>query len=142
MILIREATAVDIPAIFDIRLSVNENILTNTNAVTPEVCKQYLETNGKGWIAEIDGVAVGFSIASSQDNSIWALFVRPESEGKGAGKALLNVAVAWLFNNGATEITLTTGAGTSADIFYQRQGWRRGKIDDDGEVRFTKLRPF
>lgn len=142
MILIREATAVDIPAIFDIRLSVNENILTNTNAVTPEVCKQYLETNGKGWIAEIDGIAVGFSIASSMDDSIWALFVRPEFEGKGAGKALLNVAVAWLFANDAHEITLTTGAETSADIFYQRQGWRRGDIDEDGEIRFTKLRPF
>lgn len=139
MILIREATTDDIPVIFDIRLSVKENILTNTNAVTPEICKDYLETNGKGWIAEIDRVAVGFSIASSKDNSIWALFVRPEFESKGAGKALLNAAVAWLFANGANEITLTTGAETSADQFYQQQGWRRGEIDDDGEVRFSVL---
>jgi len=142
VILIREARADDIPAIFDIRLSVKENILTNVNAVTPEVCKDYLETSGKGWIAEIDGVAIGFSIASSQDNSIWALFVRHGSEGKGAGKALLNAAVGWLFTKGADEITLTTGAGTSADRFYERQGWLRGAIDDDGEVRFTRLRPF
>ncbi|MBL8182114.1 MAG: GNAT family N-acetyltransferase [Blastocatellia bacterium] len=127
---------------FDIRLSVKENILTNVDAITAEVCIEYLETNGKGWIAEIDGLTVGFSIASSNDNSIWALFVRPESEGKGVGKALLDAAVAWLFANGATEITLTTGAGTSADQFYERQGWLRGAIDDDGEVRFTKLRPF
>ena len=135
MILIREATTDDIPLIFDIRLSVKENILTNTNAVTPEICKDYLETNGKGWIAEIDRVAVGFSIASSKDNSIWALFVRPEFEGKGVGKALLASATTWLFANGATEVTLTTGAGTSADRFYERQGWRRGELDEDGEVR-------
>ncbi|HMT07747.1 MAG TPA: GNAT family N-acetyltransferase [Pyrinomonadaceae bacterium] len=138
MIVIREATAADIPVIFDIRLSVKENILTNTNAVTPEVCREYLETNGNGWIAEIDGVAAGFSIASSKNNSIWALFVRPEFESQGIGKALLNQAVAWLFTNGATEITLSTGAGTSADEFYQRQGWHRGETDDDGEVRFTR----
>lgn len=142
MILIREATSDDVPVIFDIRLSVKENILTNTNAVTPEVCKEYLETNGKGWIAEIDGVAVGFSIASSRDNSIWALFVRPESEGKGVGKALLASATSWLFANGAIEITLTTGAGTSAHRFYQKQSWQRGDIDEEGEVRFTLPRPY
>ena len=139
MILIREAAANDIPAIFEIRLSVKENVLTNVNAITPEVCKEYLEINGKGWVAEIDGVAVGFSIASSKDNSIWALFVRPESEGKGVGKALLNAAVAWLFANGADEIKLTTGAGTSADRFYEQQGWLRGAVDKDGEVRFSLL---
>lgn len=139
MIVIREATTADIPEIFDIRMSVKENILTNTNAVTPEVCCDYLETNGKGWIAEIDGVAAGFSIASSKDNSIWALFVRPEFEGRGAGKALLNAAVAWLFGTGANEIGLSTGSGTSADIFYQRQGWQRGETDEAGEVKFSLL---
>lgn len=142
MISTREATAEDIPVIFEIRLSVKENILTNTNAVTPDVCLEYLESNGKGWIAEIDGLAVGFSIASSKDNSIWALFVRPEFEGRGAGKTLLNAAVAWLFAKGANEITLTTGAETSADRFYQQQSWLRGEIDDDGEVRFILPRPY
>ena len=60
----REATLTDIPAITDIRMSVTENVLSDPGKVTPAICADYLCVTGKGWLCEVDGEVVGFSIAS------------------------------------------------------------------------------
>jgi GNAT superfamily N-acetyltransferase len=135
-LIFREATVEDIPALSEVRLSVVENVLSDPHRITREACVGYLSAAGKGWLCEVDGVVSGFSVASLADASIWALFVRPEFEGRGIGKRLLRLATDWLFEAGAQRITLSTGAGTRADRFYERQGWRRGEIDEAGEVRY------
>jgi GNAT superfamily N-acetyltransferase len=132
----REATVEDIPALCEIRLSVRENVLSDPRKVTPEMYADYLSASGRGWVCEINGEAVGFSVASSKDASIWALFVAPGYEGRGIGTRLLGLAVDWLFEVGASSIGLSTEAGTRADRVYERQGWRRGQIRPDGEVGF------
>ncbi|EKU79782.1 hypothetical protein HMPREF9710_04978 [Massilia timonae CCUG 45783] len=137
----RRATAADIPQMSRVRLSVFENRLRDPARVTPRMYEDFLEKDGRGWIAQVDGVTVAFSYANRLDGSIWALFVDPAHEGKGLAKALLGLVTAWLFEQGFAEITLDTGAGTRADLFYARQGWTR---DDAGaaDVRYTLARPI
>lgn len=132
----REATIEDIPTLSEIRLSVTENVLSDPSKVTPEMCADYLSVSGKGWLCEVEGVAAGFSVASLGDASIWALFVKPEYEGRGIGTGLLKLATDWLFGMGATRISLSTEAYTRADRWYERQGWKRGEIKPDGEVSY------
>lgn len=130
----REASVEDIPALSGIRLSVTENALSDPGRITPEMYVDYLTRSGKGWLCEIDGKAVGFSVASQKDASIWALFVKPEFEGRGIGKTLLKLATDWLFEMGVSKISLSTGANTRADRMYESWGWKRGEIRPDGEV--------
>jgi GNAT superfamily N-acetyltransferase len=137
----REATIEDIPALSALRLSVKENMLSDPGRITFEMYESYLSVRGKGWLCEVDDEMVGFSVASSADASIWALFVKREYEGKGIGTRLLRLATGWLFQAGAQRVTLTTEANTRADKFYERQGWGRSEISNSREVRYTLIRP-
>lgn len=126
----RRATVDDIPAMSRIRLAVNENRLRDPGRVTRQMYEDFLERDGRGWVAQIDGVTVAFSYANRTDGSIWALFVEPGHEGRGLAKSLLELATGWLFSLGFDELRLSTGAGTRADAFYARLGWER--IEGDG----------
>lgn len=133
----REATLKDISALSEVRLSVRENVLSDPNRITHEMYQTYLCEAGKGWLCEVDGEVVGFSVASLKDASIWALFVKPGHEGRGIGRKLLHLATEWLFDMGASSIVLSTEVGTRADVWYQRQGWTRGEIRPDAEVCYS-----
>ena len=133
----RQATIEDIPLMSEIRLAVKENVLSNPARVTYQMYVDYLDRLGQGWVCENDGVIIGFSYAAKEDSSIWALFVRPECEGVGAGKRLLVLASEWLFSLGNQTVKLGTAANTRADCFYQQQGWVRGEMKDDIEVNYT-----
>ena len=137
----REANLEDIPALSEVRLSVTENALSDPHRITPEMYADYLSVSGKGWLCEVDGRVVGFSVASLGDSSIWALFVRPGFEGRGIGTRLLGLATGWLFHMGAPSVSLSTGANTRADGLYQRRGWKRGEIRPDGEVGYRLDKP-
>jgi GNAT superfamily N-acetyltransferase len=93
----REAIIKDIPQIQTVRNSVKENQLSNPALVSDKDCEAYITIRGKGWVCEIDGCVVGFSIADIQANSIWALFVHPEYEGRGIGKKLHGIMMDWYF---------------------------------------------
>lgn len=134
------ATLVDIPRMMEIRLAVKENVLSNPARVPYQMYVDYLELLGRGWVCEREGEIIAFSYAAKEDASIWALFVRPDCEGLGAGKALLALAVEWLFSLGNETVTLGTSANTRADRFYQRQGWARGEMKDAVEVYYTLSR--
>ncbi|MGO4379202.1 GNAT family N-acetyltransferase [Pseudoduganella sp. RAF53_2] len=133
----RQANADDIPAMSAIRLMVRENVLRNPAAITPQMYLDYLSKLGRGWVGELDGRIVGFSYADRQDNSIWALFIHPDFEGRGIGTALLHLATGWLFAEGARRIALGTTPDTRADRFYKALGWVRGEMRNAGEVEFT-----
>jgi len=122
---LRRACSTDIPAMSAIRLAVRENVLSDPARVTPQMYEDYLDRAGRGWVAEVDGVLAAFCYADRAQSSIWALFVSPSYEGQDLGKALLALAVAWLFDLGHEHITLGTGPGTRADGFYAAQGWTR-----------------
>ena len=137
---LRRATEGDIPAMSRIRLAVRENALSNPARITMQMYRDYLDALGRGWVAELDGAIAGFAYADRTDGSIWALFVDPVREGRGAGKALLRLAADWLFEIGFDEIRLGTAANTRADRFYAAQGWTREGMKDGVEVRFRLRR--
>jgi len=120
----RQASVHDIPAMSRIRLSVNENRLRDPTRITPQMYADFLEKDGRGWVAQVDGEIVAFSYANRIDGSIWALFVDPRFEGQGLGKQLLSLATDWLFSLGFRRVTLSTGTHTRAAQFYTRLEWR------------------
>lgn len=137
----RQANAGDIPAMSEIRLVVRENVLRDPAAITPRMYRDYLNTLGRGWVAELNGRIVGFSFADRQNDSIWALFVHPDFEGRGMAKVLLKRATDWLFAEGASRVVLGTSANTRADRFYAAQGWLRGEMRNEVEVEFVLAHP-
>ena len=135
----RLATVADVPHIMEIRFAVTENRLSDPGKVSAQLCCDYLDALGRGWVCEAAGEIIGFSYAA-KNGSIWALFVLPKYEGHGAGSQLLAEAVEWLFAEGHQEIWLSTGTNTRAERFYAAQGWQRGEQKAGDEVVF-RLRP-
>ncbi|HEU4389313.1 MAG TPA: GNAT family N-acetyltransferase [Blastocatellia bacterium] len=121
----------------EVRVSVTENRISDPSRIPVVEWKRYLDDIGKGWVCESNGRIVGFVIACLRDASIWALFVKPDYEGRGIGKNLLGTAADWLRKNGASMVYLSTDPNTRADRFYQLQGWKRGEVRPDGEVCYS-----
>jgi GNAT superfamily N-acetyltransferase len=141
----REATAADMPGISHVRLSVTENASTaerlQERGITDAGVAASLLTHRKGWVAERDGRIVGFSMADRADWSIFALFVLPEHEQQGLGSRLLDLALAWLWDNGAERVWLSTGPHTRAAHFYAKCGWTCTGAAAHGDLRFELARP-
>jgi GNAT superfamily N-acetyltransferase len=141
---VREAGEDDVESLFEIRTSVAQNHQSRDElagiGVTPASVARMLGREARAWIAEIDGRPAGFSMAIEADRSVFALFVRPEHEGRGAGRALLEAAERWLFGRGHAEIWLSTGAeGTlRAHGFYRRMGWRPAGPATDGSIVYVR----
>ena len=137
--MLRQATAQDWPEVMELRLSVRENRLSDPGRVTQAMYDDYITSNGRGWVAELDGRIAGFCIAA-RDGEVWALFVRPGFEGRGLGQVLMEACVAWLAAQGVGEAVLETGAGTRAERFYRRFGWREtGRTRGDVIFRLPLL---
>lgn len=132
----REATTADIPQLQRIRHSVKENILSNPALVTDKDCEVYLTQRGKGWVCEVDNQVVGFAIVDLTEHNVWALFLRPDYEGKGIGKQLHNLMLDWYFQQTQETLWLGTDPGTRAETFYRKQGWTEAGIYNKREVRF------
>jgi GNAT superfamily N-acetyltransferase len=125
----RRAVHDDIEAMSAIRLAVRENVLSNPARVTRQMYEDYLALLGRGWVAEVDGIIVGFSYANATDSSIWALFIAPDHEGQGIARQLLTMATEWLFEQGSARVHLSTGSHTRAERFYAAQGWTRERVE-------------
>lgn len=138
--IIREATRDDIPDLMEVRYAVRENRLSSD--VSLERLWAGLESRGKGWVVEKEGQIVGFSMADREESMIWALFLLPEWERRGLGKALLERALDWLWSEGCESIWLTTEPGSRAAGFYTHLGWRATEITEKGEVRFELNAPI
>ncbi|MBC6996453.1 GNAT family N-acetyltransferase [Neolewinella lacunae] len=134
---LRVATLADIPQIQLVRNSVTENMLSNPDLVTDADCAEYLSTRGRGWVAEIGGEIVGFSIVDLHENNVWALFLKPEYSGRGIGRQLHEVMLDWYFHQTTLPIWLGTEPGTRAEQFYQKAGWEETGVHGKGEIKFT-----
>lgn len=85
-VVFRTAVRDDLPGLWEVRYSVGENTLT-PGRISDEELRHSIEEGGCGWVAEEDGRIIGFAIGLLSGN-VWALFVRPESEGRGIGSGL------------------------------------------------------
>ena len=143
---IRTATEADIPALFDIRTSVRENHQSLEElallGVTPQGIAEMLRPTSRAWIAEVEGQPAAFSMADTGEGTIFAMFVRPEYEGRGLGRALMREAETWLFEQGWGEIWLLTGSDPRlrANGFYRHLGWQEAGLQEDGQIKYVKRR--
>ena len=133
--LIRRATGADRARISEIRFSVKENILRDPARVTPDMVTWFIDNPGI-WLWEEDGKVLGFSAADTRDGTIFALFIDPEHEGRGIGRALFAKALDSLREAGHRTGSLTTQPGSRADRFYQRAGWKAVGTSERGERIF------
>lgn len=123
-----------------IRMSVQENQLTDPTVVQPHHYREMLNEHGRGWVAKDDGRMVGFAAADLTRFNIWALFVDPGFEGRGVGRQLHETMMDWFFAAGAERVWLSTDHGTRAERFYQSAGWRYAGSQPNGEVRYEMSR--
>ena len=137
--MLRIALASDIPAIQRVRASVKENRLVST-VITDEDVRTAIEETGRGWVVEVDGEVAAFAIGNVTNGNIWALFVRPEHEGRGHGRQLHNTMVSWLWDAGLQRLWLTTEPGTRAQRFYEAAGWQQTGESAGGERRYELQR--
>jgi GNAT superfamily N-acetyltransferase len=132
----RTATKDDILSLHAIRTAVTENVLSDPGRITQTDYKEMLELNGKGWVCEVNDEIAGFAIVDLKNQNIWALFVHPDSEGKGIGTALFRLMVDWAFGQGIDKLWLGTAPGTRAERLYSSTGWQKIGLEKNGEMRF------
>jgi GNAT superfamily N-acetyltransferase len=133
---IRPATRHDMPGLWEVRYAVRENTLT-PGRITDEELRRNIEEDGRGWVAEQDGRILGFVIGLNS-GSVWALFVRPEAEGRGIATRLQEAMLAWYAQQPIGRLWLTTGPGTRAEKFYAAHGWQAAGPCGVDEVRFER----
>jgi GNAT superfamily N-acetyltransferase len=121
-----------------LRMSMRENRLRDLSRVTEADYLPYLRQEQASWVAELDGRLVGFAIADLKNRSIWALFVSPDSEGRGVGRALLNRVTDCLKATGSGPMHLVTEAGTRAERLYAAAGWVKAGMQPSGEIRYER----
>lgn len=140
-ITVRDATEADIEVIFDIRTCVRENHLSAGDlaemGITPARVRDALAAAPCIWVAEVDGMPAGFSMANFDDGSVFAAFVRPEMEGRGVGTRLMKRAEGALFRRHAC-IWLETDGASRAAVFYRKIGWSLVATLPNGDIRFEK----
>lgn len=123
-----------------VRLSVRENVLSDPDSISAADYVAALDDLGRTWVVEADGRIVAFA-TGYRAGTVWALFVHPDHEGRGHGKALHAVMVEWLWSLGHRRLWLTPSPGTRAERFYISQGWRPCGMVAGGEVRLELAGP-
>jgi len=131
---LRQAKPADVPAMHEVRLAVRENTLSDPNRITAANYADALNALGRTWVVETEGKVAAFA-SGYRTGSIWALFVHPDYQRRGYGKALHDTVVTWLWSLGHQRIWLSTAPGTRAEHFHVTQGWRHCGTVLGGDIR-------
>ncbi len=134
---IRSAVDADVGAMHRLRNRVRENRLADFTRITEASYPPYIAA-GSAWVAEAKDGILGFAIIDAPATSVWALFVDPNTEGAGIGRALHVTMLDWARKQGIAHLSLSTEEGSRAVRFYQRAGWTQTAILQDGEVVFER----
>jgi hypothetical protein len=68
---LRQASREDIAAIHEVRMSVRENQLTRSGAISERDYIDHLETLGHGWVIEAGDRVVAVVIGNARNGNIW-----------------------------------------------------------------------
>ncbi len=134
----REIESKDIPDIFDVRLLTNENQVTSEYlagiGITPKSIADGLADPLKGWLCEVSGKVIGFSLGNKETGEMMVVAVLPEYEKRGIGEKLMELIQHWLWSCGHDEIWLlaTPDPKLRASGFYKKLGWEKAGAGDDG----------
>ena len=119
---LRRAVVSDIPGIWEVRYSVSENALT-PGRISDEDVRVSIEETGRGWVIEESGRIVAFAVGNAETGNVWALFVKPEAQGRGYGTRLHAAMIEWFRLQDVERLWLSTGTDTKARTFYEKNGW-------------------
>jgi len=98
------------------------------------LCDRFQHGESVIFLAEVDGIAVGFTQLYPSFSSVSAarifilndLFISPDGRRKGAGAMLLAAAANFGREMGAVRLALTTEVtNLTAQALYEREGWKR-----------------
>jgi GNAT superfamily N-acetyltransferase len=103
--ILRQAVRSDLPDLFRVRRAVSEDRLFLLS-MPDDRFVEALETTGRGWVIELDGVIVAYAIGDAITGSISALFVDPPHRGHGYGRRLHDAVVDWVWSQGHDRIWL------------------------------------
>ncbi|SRR6266536_2876247 len=106
----REIEARDVPELFKVRISSRANRMTmealGSIGITPDSTIKALSVSVAGWLCEVSGKIVGFSMRDKDTGEMLVVAVLPEYENAGIGKRLMELLQQWLFAHGHEEIWL------------------------------------
>lgn len=134
---LRQATAADIPGIWEVRYSVTENTLT-PGRISDEEVRESIEDTGCGWVIEEAGRIEAFAVGIAKTGNVWALFVRPDVQGRGHGTRLHASMIEWFRKQPIDRLWLSTGTTTKGRAFYDKNGWECVGPDGSDEVRYER----
>ena len=121
-----------------VRRSVRENRLSGSTSISERSYLPYIAANS-AWVAVQDARVRGFAAIDVPAASVWALFVEPEAEGLGVGRALHSKLLEAAREQGLPRLFLGTQEGSRAARFYEKEGWTRTGVTAAGELRFEKV---
>ena len=137
----RPASEGDFARCTEIRGLTSDNAISRSElaaiGVTPETWKPRLRTGSyTGFVAEADGVVIGFSFGDTGNGEVLVLAVLAGYEGRGIGRELLALITTKLLASGHRELWLAASA--TPDVrsygFYRRVGWTpTATYDDNGD---------
>lgn len=119
---VRLAQPSDASAMHMIRVSVHENKLSRPDDISEASYRPYIES-GSCWVVDIQYRIAGFVALDIAHGTVWALFVSPDMEGHGIGKALHETMIGAAAALGLKKIRLATETGSRAVRFYKAAGW-------------------
>jgi GNAT superfamily N-acetyltransferase len=131
---IRAATAADGPVLQEIEVAAGARFATvglaDIAAHDPFAIEELdaYAADGRSWVAtDADGVVTGYAVADVLDGCghLEQVSVRPEVQGRGIGRALVDAVTEWARSRGYPAVTLTTFVDVAWNApLYERLGFR------------------
>ncbi len=139
---LRQAVATDLPQMWEVRYSVTENTLA-PGRINDDEFRQAIQVTGRGWVIEAvnpeaEAQIQAFAVGNGITGNVWALFVRPQAQGRGYGSRLHTAMLGWFRTQAIGTLWLSTGTHTQARKFYEQHGWQCVGPYGDDEVRYER----